>query len=305
MAFLSALGRVLLAKWLPPALPPAGSFTGQTILITGATGGLGLEAAIQFVNLGAKTVIITGRSASKARAAKATIEQRTGKTGVIQVRELDMSTFAGVKRFVDELIKDVESIDVVLLNAGLFLADYHRTADGWEETIQVNTLSTVLLGLLLLPWLQEMRPVNGKPLHLGFVGSGMHLMVDVEAPDFPKEGVLRYWSEQENFRGSGTYAMSKLFLQYGVDEIVKLAKDEDGKPSPIINTMCPGLCKSDLGRAYSNKNILYKIGAWLFYALIGKTTEAGARTFVLASMTGPIDHGRYIQHYGTEEDVAE
>jgi NAD(P)-dependent dehydrogenase (short-subunit alcohol dehydrogenase family) len=224
---MAMLYRILYNNWFPPALPPPNTFDGQTVLITGATGGLGLETAIHFVNLGASTVIITARTLSRGLTAQATIEARTGKKGIVQVRELDMSTFAGVKTFVDSLKEDVKTIDVVLLNAGVYKRTYDLSPDGWEETLQVNTLSTILLGLLLLPWMKASPPEGGKAQHLGFVSSGLHTRADIEAEDFPKEDVLRYWSDEKHFLVSRTYALSKLFMMYGVAEILKLTRGED------------------------------------------------------------------------------
>jgi NAD(P)-dependent dehydrogenase (short-subunit alcohol dehydrogenase family) len=218
------MSRLLYSKWFPPALPAANTFKDHTVLITGATGGLGLETAIHYVNLGASTVIITARTMSRGLAAKATIESRTGKKNVVQVRELDMSTLSGVKAFVEALRTEVKVIDIVLLNAGVYKMTYEQSPDGWEETLQVNTLSTILLGLLLLTWMKDSQPAEGRPQHLGFVSSGLHTTVKIDAEDFPKENVLRYWSAKERFKGPGTYSLSKLFMMYGVDEISKLVR---------------------------------------------------------------------------------
>jgi NAD(P)-dependent dehydrogenase (short-subunit alcohol dehydrogenase family) len=215
-------------KWFPPPLPSENIFKDQVILITGATGGLGLETAIHYVQLGASRVIITGRTSSRGQAAQTTIESRTGKTGVVEFRELDMSTFAGVKSFVDKLKEEVKAIDVVLLNAGVLKKTYDVSPDGWEETLQVNTLSTISLGLLLLPWMESCR-TPGRNQHLGFVTSGLHTRAKIETKNFPKDDVLRYWSEEKHFAGSETYGLSKLFMNYGVAEIVKLAQSEDGR----------------------------------------------------------------------------
>lgn len=96
-------------------IPAGTSFAGQTVIVTGATSGLGLEAAIIYVQLGAGTVYITARNGTKGAEAKNTIEKRTGKKDVVQVRVLDMDTFEGVKQFMIELQKDVKSIGIFAL----------------------------------------------------------------------------------------------------------------------------------------------------------------------------------------------
>jgi len=207
--------------------PPSLSFAGQAVLVTGATTGLGLETAIHYVQLGASPVIITARNATRGAEAVATIEARTGKKGMVQVRTLDMNSFVNVKKFVDDLEKEVKSIDIVLLNAGCFSIAYKPSPDGWEGDLQVNTLSTTLLALLLLPWMRAVRQ-PGKQQHLGIVGSGSHTKVDIMAKDFPENGVLKYFNDKKNYKGSKpTYGMSKLLVQYAANEITKLAIDSD------------------------------------------------------------------------------
>src|SRR4051812_36470508 len=124
------------AQKLNVSLPPDLKFTGQTILITGATSGLGLAAAIIFVQRDAAHVIITARTAAKGEAAKVEIEEKTGRKGVVSVRVLDMDSFAGVEAFVRELKKDIKSIDSVILNAGVHYFSRKVFADGWEGDLQ-------------------------------------------------------------------------------------------------------------------------------------------------------------------------
>lgn len=90
----------------------------------------------------------------------------------MKVMYLDMGTFAGVKDFVERLQKEEKVLDVVFLNAGVqTFPGFAPTVskDGWEMTLQVNSLSTILLGLLLLPWL---KTVGKGEARMGFTGSG-------------------------------------------------------------------------------------------------------------------------------------
>lgn len=90
----------------------------------------------------------------------------------MKVIHLDMATFAGVKDFVGRLEKEESVIDVVFLNAGVqSFPGYAPTVseDGWEMTLQVNTLSSILLGVLLLPW---MKTAGKGKAHMAFTGSG-------------------------------------------------------------------------------------------------------------------------------------
>jgi len=292
-------------KWNPPRIPPSASFEGQSVLITGATGGLGLEAAIHYVQLGAAKVYITSRKASRGEEARASIEARTGKNGVVHVCELEMDTFAGVKTFVDSLAAEIKEIDIVLLNAGLLQTRFEASPDGWEKTLQVNVLSTTLLALLLLPWMKEARPSSGGPQHLGLVSSGLHTTIDIISDEFPKKGVLEYFNDEKHFAGQKYYAISKLFLMYAAAEIAKFAGGPPGSPSVIVNTICPGVCKSDLGRGFAKQGLMYQVAISIFSNLIAKTPEAGARTYVLAAMTTPEENGKYIRHYSTPEEYAE
>jgi NAD(P)-dependent dehydrogenase (short-subunit alcohol dehydrogenase family) len=207
-----------------PELPPPGTFKDQSILITGATGGMGLATAIHFVNLGASSVIITGRTNAKGEEAKAIIEDQTNTNGIVKVMELEMNTFAGTKLFAEKLKKEVKTIDYVLLNAGVLKTDFKLGEEGYEESIQVNVLSTALLALLLLPW---MKTAGKGKAHLGFVTSGRHRGVSIDG-SFPKQDVLQFFSKKEHFPGSQIYSISKLLEQYVANEISKLSLGPDG-----------------------------------------------------------------------------
>lgn len=131
----SLLPRRLRDKIWPEPLPPLMSFKGQTVLVTGATAGLGLAAAVHFATLGAR-VIMTSRGLSQGNSAKEHIEQRAGIVGQgrIYVMELDMSRYSSCLSFVNQL-KQSEAgrtgLDVAILNAGLINVDFVQSPQGW------------------------------------------------------------------------------------------------------------------------------------------------------------------------------
>jgi NAD(P)-dependent dehydrogenase (short-subunit alcohol dehydrogenase family) len=225
----AAYGLITSSRLAAPEFPPTLQFARQTIIVTGATSGLGLEAAIHYVNLGASTVYITARNSAKGAEAIEAIETRTGTKGKVQSLILDMDTFAGVLKFVKDVKANIKSIDVVLLNAGVHTFDFQLSPDGWEKSLQVNTLSTLLLGLAFMPWMRSVKQ-PGQIQHLSFTGSFSHTSVDILAEEFPKENVLEYFNNEKNKQsGVKIYAISKLLLYYGVLELAKLAIDKDGR----------------------------------------------------------------------------
>lgn len=151
---------------------PETSFAGQTIVVTGSNTGLGLEAARHFTRLNAEKVILAVRNLEKGEAAKRSIEETTGRKGVPEVWQLDLSSYESVKEFVRKT-DGLKRLDAVLENAGIATDKYTVFEDN-ESTITTNVVSTFLLGLMILPKLRETATKYNITPHLAIVSSEVH-----------------------------------------------------------------------------------------------------------------------------------
>jgi len=111
------------------------------VVITGASDGIGAEAARQLHAMG-KTVVVVGRSRTKTKA----VADELGVAHYVA----DFSQLSQVRQLAADLRKDLPRIDVLANNAGGILAQRELTVDGHEKTMQVNHLAPFLLTTLLL-----------------------------------------------------------------------------------------------------------------------------------------------------------
>jgi len=165
----------ILDQFIRLSLPDC-SFANQTIVITGANTGLGLEAARHFVRLGASKVILGCRNAASGAAAMVDISSSTGRDDVCEVWELDMADFTSIHRFVQRA-SALERLDAVVANAGVAKVRHSMTTAGIETTIAVNVVGTFLLAIGSLPLLRKSTAQTGIPGHLVIVSSGVHKWV--------------------------------------------------------------------------------------------------------------------------------
>ena len=297
---MASLFRLLRAQYTPPTNPTT-SFAGKTVLLTGATSGLGFEAALKLLNLGVEHLILGSRSLDRGNAAKAELEQRTRRNGVIRVWELEMSSFSSVKRFAGRVESEVQRLDVALLNAGLWNREFGVSSEGWEETVQVNSLSTALLAVLVLPKLKASSSV-ADPTHLTIVSSQQ--FVRAKAESLRTEGaLLDHMNQRELFAGPKQYAISKLLVEYVSKTLAGRLRNEDGTVPVIVNTVSPGLCASSLGRQYDR--FYERVVVWIMYKLFARTAEQGSRSLVSATYQGVESHGKCWRSDGYLEYVPE
>ncbi|KAJ7464628.1 hypothetical protein FB451DRAFT_1264101, partial [Mycena latifolia] len=291
-----ALGRLrfLFFSFLPDQLfaklpTTRADLTGRTYLVTGSNTGIGLALAIHLARLNPAQLILAVRDLKRGEAAKEEIIAQTGFAGALEVWQLDMAEFASVKRFTERANTTLKRLDGAVLNAGLHAGKWETTVDGWEKTLQVNVLSTGLLGILLLPLLQSTSRLspphpNGiqTPPHLTLTGSGALFLAAF--PEKSGLNVLQVLNDEAKSNLKDRYPTSKLFNLFLVREIAALPQAE----GVVVNVVDPGLCISELGRDLEIKPaVLYIL------MRLGWTTAKGALNLLYAVLS-PTPPGAYI-----------
>ena len=129
-----------------------------TILVTGATDGLGKHVASALARRGA-TVLVHGRSPERL---EATLEELRGQTSSQKVGSYmaDLSSLAAVRDLADRILSEYDRLDVLVNNAGIIVQERKESEDGYELTFAVNYLSHFLLTSLLLPLLKDSAPAR-------------------------------------------------------------------------------------------------------------------------------------------------
>ncbi|OKK14249.1 short-chain dehydrogenase [Streptomyces sp. CB00455] len=116
---------------------------GRTALVTGASGGIGLETARVLAERGAR-VLLACRDAERGLAAAARIGGRT------EVVRVDLASLDSVRGAARDIRRRVDRLDLLVNNAGVMFPEYGRTQDGFEPHFGVNHLGHfALTGLLL------------------------------------------------------------------------------------------------------------------------------------------------------------
>jgi retinol dehydrogenase 12 len=298
----------------PLRLPPPDSFHNQTVLITGANTGVGLEAARHALSLGASKIIMGVRSVEKGARAREDILSTvpTATQASLEVWHLDLASFQNVMAFVRRMREYVKQpgnrLDTAIMNAGLASGEWNMSPDGWEMNVQVNGLSTALLSLELLPILiyssshGASDPKQQRP-HLVIVSSDMHQMVLVPQRNAPNILVAlndkKQWEQLQAKNMAERYGASKLFSQWINIELAKLVPvdPQTGLEKVIVTSATPGFTKSELLTRENPPFILT-----LIQSLFGRTSAHGAMAIVDAAARQD-GHGKWLENLKLTELV--
>lgn len=121
---------------------------GKTVLITGATSGIGKATAIELANRGAIISMLI-RNAEKGKATKQEIIEKTGNKN-IDIQLIDLADLSSVRKAAEELKVKFKTIDILINNAGGMFKERLLSKDGYELTFAMNHLGHFLLTNLLV-----------------------------------------------------------------------------------------------------------------------------------------------------------
>ncbi len=226
----------------------------KTALITGATSGFGQLIAQDLVRKAYK-LIIFARSQVKADRLLRMLNS-TDEVPQVEVVLCDLSSFQSVIDACQYLEDRCGSLDLIIHNAGVMNFELKESADGIEETLQVNLLAPMLITWRLLKLLQ-----NGSEPKLIFTASGLH------------QGTIRFddLEFRQAFSGFKAYRQSKL----GIILMTRLLAQQEELKGITTISIHPGIVRTELGRN----------AGWfsrMVFFLMGGALKKGASTHLYA-----------------------
>ncbi|VVS91912.1 SDR family NAD(P)-dependent oxidoreductase [Desulfoluna spongiiphila] len=175
--------------------PDTELLTGKTVVLTGATSGLGKAAALGLARRDPRLILIA-RNRQKALETSRELTRATGNEN-ITVAVADLSIMAEIHRVADEILQGTPCIDVLINNAGALFPQRQTTAEGLERTFATNLLGVFTLTRRLLPALCRSK----APRILNVASGGMYTqrihVGDLEMESAPYDGPTAYaWAKR-------------------------------------------------------------------------------------------------------------
>jgi NAD(P)-dependent dehydrogenase (short-subunit alcohol dehydrogenase family) len=239
--------------------------SGRTMIVTGASSGVGRATATAVAGAGAR-VLLAVRDHDKGAAVAAEIRAARPAADPV-VRALDLADLASVRRFAAAC---TEPVDVLINNAGVMVTRRAETVDGFELQLGTNHLGHFLLTTLLLPRITD-RVVT--------VASDAHRWAQLDLSDLQ-------W-ERRRYRAFAAYGQSKLANLLFTLELERRLRPT-GRRALAVH---PGWVRSDLGlgqHGLAATRVSYQLGS-----VFGQSPEAGARSS-LAAATQDLPGGSYV-----------
>lgn len=259
--------------------------TGRTAVVTGGSGGLGLETARALAAHGAR-VVIAARDPQKLDAAVSTLAERVPAARV-DVAHLDLSSLESVRDAAADVAGRFPSIDLLIDNAGVMACPLSRTADGFEMQFGTNHLGHFLFTVLLRESL-----VAAAPARVVVLSSAGH-----------RQSAIRW--EDPNFREEDDYFNWTAYGQAKTANAL-FALELDRRWSPLgvhAYSVHPGVIMTDLARHLTHEDMEWMAANRPGGEFRFKSVEQGAATSVWAATDPGLDRhgGAYLEDCSVAE----
>jgi NAD(P)-dependent dehydrogenase (short-subunit alcohol dehydrogenase family) len=250
------------------------SWEDKTIVLTGATSGIGRATALGLARLGGRLILV-GRDRDRADETRAAIREATAREDV-EILLGDFASQTEVRRVAEEILARTDAIHVLLNNAGVTRMGRSETPDGLETTFAVNHLAYFLLTGLLLPRILAAAP-------------GARI-VNVASDAHRFGGALDFddLQSEKRYGGMRVYGRSKTA---NILFTVELARRLEGR-GVTVNALHPGGVATRLGRGHGPVLDLVQRAVGLFL----KSPERGAETSLYLATSPEVEGvtGRYF-----------
>jgi len=258
---------------------------GRHVLVTGATGGLGIETARALASAGA-SVTIAGRKPEKINAALATLrEQVPGSDFDAEV--IDLGSLASIAAAAERIVARGRPIDLLINNAGVMMCPEGRTEDGFETQFGTNHLGHFALTAGLMPALAPGARVV-------VLSSGAHLFGTCDLDD------LNWQSRDYDARLA--YAQSKTANIWFASELQRRFGER-----LLALSVHPGVIQTDLSRHLPDAVLDAMRASFAERGIVPKSVPQGAATSVWAATSPELADrgGAYLLDCQIAEPVSE
>jgi NAD(P)-dependent dehydrogenase (short-subunit alcohol dehydrogenase family) len=248
---------------------------GKTCLVTGSTSGIGKEIAIGLGRLGA-SVILVGRSQEKCRSAAREVAGFSSNQ-VPRYFVADLSSQQAIRNLASEVTSALDHLDVLVNNAGIFMASREVSPEGIELTFAVNHLAPFLLTNLLLGLLKK-TPSARIVTTSSIAHRGAH--IDFDDINF----------ETKKYSGIRAYGQSKLANILFTRELARRLSSAGANVT--ANCFHPGGVRTNFMR---NNPLAYKL-VWAVAAPFLISAQKGADTGIFLASSPDIEgvSGKYF-----------
>lgn len=239
--------------------------SGRRVLITGATSGIGREAASQMAALGA-SLILVARDEARGAAVASEIAKRTGSAAPLVVAG-DMSDAGSIRACAAAVRREVDRLDVLVNNAGVQQLGRRETPDGIEQVFATNVLGYHQLTQELLPLLER-----GERARIVTVASTYAGGLDFDDLEFKR----RRW---DNIK---SYKQSKQANRLWTWALARRLRDK----KIVANAMSPGFVDTGL---YRDMKGLRRVFMTVLTKLLGKSVAEGADTITWLALSPDVE----------------